>query len=191
MVIVALLLPATIRAQESPSSPVPPETSTNSQPAESSGASVTVTEIPAGDRVGNLFANGDFSDGKSAWKGSGTVVEIDGHKALEVKLRSSSPVTITTNLKVPSDTAYIQFYFQIQADDSMKSKAAEPIRAYFWQGRLITYIDVALAPGEKKYAGFRYQVFPGTHSLPLQIEIRPGTGTIYLSNFVASAKQAK
>ncbi|PAW78632.1 MAG: hypothetical protein B9S32_06845 [Verrucomicrobia bacterium Tous-C9LFEB] len=187
MVTAVLLAPTVVQAQENPN-----PTATSSQPAENtSGPTVVAVEKKDKDKGENLFRNGDFSDGKNGWRGSGNIIDRDGIKVLEVKLRAAGPHTINGAMKLTTDIVALAFEFDVEGSSDLKPKTPTVIRAYFDQGRTITYTDVRVEPGKKRQVGFVYDVVPGTRDLPLVIEIQPGTGEVYLSNFVAIPRKMK
>jgi len=185
MVTAVLLAPAMIQAQETPNTTAP-STETSSQPT----SGPTVVDMGK-DKEENLFRNGDFSEGKSGWRGNCNIVERNGVKVLEVKLRSSGPHTLNAAMKLNGDVSVLSFRFDVEASEDLKLKTPLVLKASFYQGNLITYQNVSIEAGKTKHVGFTYDVAPGTRDLPLVIEIQAGSGDIYLSNFVAVSRRGR
>lgn len=186
MVTAVLLVPAMIKAQENPN-PTAPATETSSQPA-----GPTVVDIGKDkDKEENLFRSGDFSEGKAGWRGNCNVVDRNGSKVLEVKLRPGGPHTVQAVMKLNGDVTALNFQFDAEASDDLKLKTPLALKAAFVQGNWITYQNISIEAGKKKKVGFTYDVVPGTRELPLVIEIQAGSGELYLSNFRATARRGR
>lgn len=185
MVTAVLLAPTMIQAQETPN-PTAPSTETNSQPA--SGPAV----VDMGqEKEENLFRSGDFSEGKAGWRGNCNVVDRNGIKVLEAKLRSSGTHTLQAVMKLDGNVTALHFQFDAEASEDLKLRTPLALKASFVQGNWITYQEVTIEAGKKKKVGFTYDVVPGTRELPLVIEIQAGSGELYLSNFRATARRGR
>lgn len=141
----------------------------------------------------NLITNGSFAQSKAGWETRGTRTTIDGRTALEINTGRVDPQSLGFPIRIDRSSYSFRYSFEIKAEagyatkhatgSGIKEKVYTPKHGY-------TYHDIDLKPGTE------WQKFSGTFTVPenspeftFTIEIQPGKGSLYFTNFVVERKE--
>lgn len=187
--IVSIFSTLFVWAQETtPATPSPTESTTTSS------APVVVPMAPANVEVpGNLLRNGNFERGKSDWKSPGKVITVDGRNVLELDTTRREPQTLATDWKTVRDVRVLKISFEVKAGEGFVPDSAVGGDIHCEISKLprgASFRDVSIKPGGGwQTICWNREVPAGQRTFVFQITARPGSGPLYLSNFVVLGEE--